>query len=71
MTVGLTPFQESVRTNARAVARDVTAKFAARHDAEYTVPMETLDALHRVGLCIDRKLGGNGTGMLTGVDALA
>lgn len=74
MTVELTPFQERVRTGAREVARDVTAKFAAKHDAEYSVPMETLKALHQAGLqklCIDRRLGGDGTGMLTGVDPLA
>jgi alkylation response protein AidB-like acyl-CoA dehydrogenase len=74
MTEGLTRFQQGVRTNARAVAREVTAKYAARHDTEYTVPMETMGALHQAGLqklCIDRKLGGDGTGMLTGVDPLA
>lgn len=46
MTDGLTPFQQRVRTNARgAVAREVTARYAARHDAEYTVPMDTMGAL--------------------------
>lgn len=70
----LTPFQETVRSRTRAVAQEVTAKYAAQHDAEYSVPMETFDALHQTGLlklCIDRQLGGDGTGMLTGVDPLA
>lgn len=74
MTDGLTPFQQGIRANSRAVALDVTAKFAATHDVEYSVPMETLDALQAAGLlklCIDRKLGGDGTGMLTGVDPLS
>lgn len=70
----LTPFQQKVQADARAVASAVTARHAARHDADYTVPMETLAALHDAGLlklCIDRRLGGHGTGMLTGVDPLA
>jgi alkylation response protein AidB-like acyl-CoA dehydrogenase len=71
---GLTPFHEELRARTRDVASGVTAKFAARHDGEYSVPMETMEALHRNGvlnLCIDKKLGGAGTGMLNGVDPLA
>lgn len=74
MTDGLTSFQQNVRGNARTIAREVAAMFAAKHDADYTVPMETMGALQDAGLlklCIDRRLGGDGTGMLTGVDPLA
>ncbi|MGE0154264.1 MAG: acyl-CoA dehydrogenase family protein [Reyranellaceae bacterium] len=74
MSNEFTPLQEEIRNNARAVAQEVTAKHAARHDAEYSVPMETLQALHEAGvmrLCIDKRLGGHGAGMLTGVDPLA
>lgn len=74
MTDGLTSFQEGVRSRARAIAANVAAKFAAQHDANYSVPMETMEALQDAGLlklCIDRRLGGDGTGMLTGVDPLA
>jgi alkylation response protein AidB-like acyl-CoA dehydrogenase len=70
----LTGFHHDVRARAREVAQQVTAKFAAQHDAAYSVPMETMAALHRNGvlnICIDKKLGGQGTGMLNGVDPLA
>jgi alkylation response protein AidB-like acyl-CoA dehydrogenase len=71
---GLTPFHEDIRARTRDIASNVTAKFAARHDADYSVPMETMRALHENGvldICIDRKLGGQGTGMLNAVDPLA
>ncbi len=71
---GLTEFHDDIRARTRDVAVNVTARHAAKHDAAYSVPMETMQALHGNGvlnICIDRKLGGAGTGMLTGVDPLA
>ncbi|MGE0153699.1 MAG: acyl-CoA dehydrogenase family protein [Reyranellaceae bacterium] len=74
MEYGLSARNLDIRERARAIAREVTAKHAAEHDRAYTVPLETMRALHRdglIGLCIDRALGGEGTGLISGVEPQA
>lgn len=65
---------EGIRERARAIAVSTVAKHAPEHDRDYSMPVEALDALYRdglLGLCVPRDLGGEGTGIVNGVDPLA
>jgi alkylation response protein AidB-like acyl-CoA dehydrogenase len=56
------------------VARSVTAQYAAQHDRDYSMPMETMAALKDAKLLTisaPKRLGGQETGMVNMVDPLA
>lgn len=74
MQVELSPHLDAIRGSAREVANSVTSKYAAQHDREYSMPMETMAALKEVNLltlCAPMRLGGQETGMVNMVDPLA
>lgn len=64
----------AIRDLAAAVARDAVAPHAPRHDAECSVPVEMLSALHAAGLLklnVPASLGGGGSNIVLGRDPLA
>lgn len=65
---------ESIRDVARDVATRVTGRYAAQHDREYSMPVETLAALQEaklLSISVPRRLGGMETGMVNCVEPLA
>lgn len=67
MDFSFTPAQQRVHSLAAAVAKEVFAPRAARHDAEASTPLDNLRALHDaglLGLTIRKSLGGGGSGAL-------
>lgn len=66
-------YRESIET-AREIARKVVLPNSDKHDKNYSMPTEMLDAMHRSGLlklCVPTELGGKGTGVMGGKDPLA
>jgi alkylation response protein AidB-like acyl-CoA dehydrogenase len=65
---------QRLRGLAAEVARDVVAPNAAKHDRDFTLPLEMLRALHRNGLLalsVPKSLGGGGCNIVLGEDPLA
>lgn len=63
-----------VQQQARELARNVVQPNAEKHDRNYSMPTEMLDAMHANGmlkLCLPKEFGGKGTGVMQGVDPLA
>lgn len=63
-----------VQELARDVARNVVQPTAEKHDRNYSMPVEMLEAMHANGLlklCLPKEYGGQGTGVMPGVDPLA
>lgn len=74
MSIELSSRLEGIRDTARQVAGTVTSKHAAEHDRDYSMPVETLAALHDaklLAISAPRRLGGQETGMVNLVDPLA
>jgi len=74
MDVQSNPLYRDAIGKAREIAQQVVLPHSERHDREYSVPTEMIKAMFDSGLlnlCVPRELGGQGTGVLQGVDPLA
>lgn len=74
MNVMDNPLYRDVVAKARTIAREVVEPTAERHDREYSMPAEMLSAMFDSGLlnlCVPKAAGGQGTGVMQGVDPLA
>jgi alkylation response protein AidB-like acyl-CoA dehydrogenase len=74
MSIALSSQLQTIRENAREVAGRVTSQYAAQHDREYSMPVETLSALHKaklLAISTPKRLGGMETGMVNCVEPLA
>lgn len=74
MSIQLSKQLEGIRDTARDVAMRVTIQYAAQHDREYSMPVETLSALHDaklLSISAPKRLGGMETGMVNCVEPLA
>ncbi len=74
MQVELSPQLNAIRGKARDVANAVTGKFAAQHDREYSMPMETMAALRDADLLAisaPKRMGGMETGIVNMIEPLA
>lgn len=59
---------------AREIAQEAVLPNSEKHDREYSVPTEMIGAMFDSGLlklCIPKEMGGQGTGVMQGVDPLA